>query len=277
LLLAALLSGCMTVSLSEESVFRPQKASALTVERLGPLASVYTLEPQTTTAPDGVRLQGVLLRRSGADRTVLYYGPNLGAVERTAPRIAGALAPLNVNVALFDYRGYGASGAGEVTTPNLMADAEAVFDHLTRLPGVRADTIVVHGLSLGSFMAGHVAARRPTAGVVLEGSATTAEAFARAQIPLAARPFVRLKISEGLSGQGNLQHMDDLEEPLLVLVGGKDTVTRPIFSRRLFEASTLPDDQKRLVVVDGATHENTIAQAASVAAYRDFLALTRRP
>lgn len=176
---------------------------------------------------------------------------------------------------MFDYRGYGASGTGELTVPRLMADAEAVFDHVAALPGMRPETTVVHGLSMGSFMAGHVAARRPTAGVVLEGSATSAEEFARAQVPFLARPFVRLEISEGLRGQGNLQYMEDLDEPLLVLVGEKDTVTRPLFSRRLYDAATLPTSRKRLVVVEGAMHTDTMQKPAAVAAYRELLALTR--
>lgn len=275
LLAAMAVAGCQTVRLTDEGIFRPQAGAALTAEGLGSTGADYRLEPQTLMTTDGVRLQGVLLRRPGAERTVLYFGPNLSTVERTAPGMAAALAPLNVNLVMFDYRGYGASETGELTVPRLMTDAEEVFDHVTRLPGLRPDATVVHGLSLGSFMAGHVAARRPTAGLVLEGSATSAEEFASAQIPWFARPVVRLEISPGLQGQGNLQYMDDINEPLLVLVGQRDTVTRPVFSRRLFEASTLPASRKRLAVIAGATHSDTMQQPEAIAAYGEFLDLTR--
>jgi len=272
---AMTLAGCQTVRLTDEGIFRPQPGAALTVERLGSAGAGYRLEPLTVTTTDGVRLEGVLLRRPGAERTVLYFGPNLSTVEQTVPVIAAALAPLNVNLVMFDYRGYGASDAGTITVPRLMTDAEEVFDNVTALPGIRPESTVVHGLSLGSFMAGHVAALRPTAGVVLEGSATSAEEFASAQIPWFAKPVIRLEISPGLQGQGNLQYMDDLEEPLLVLVGARDSVTRPIFSRRLFEASTLPASRKRLVVVPGATHSNTMRHPEAITAYGAFLDLTR--
>jgi len=272
---AIVVAGCQTVTLSDDGIFRPQPGAALTAEQLGPTGADYQLEPQTLTTSDGVRLEGVLLRRAGAERTVLYFGPNMSTVERSVPQIASALAPLNVNVVMFDYRGYGASAPGTITVPRLMTDAEEVFDRVTGLPGIRPETTVVHGLSLGSFMAGHVAARRRTAGLVLEGSATSAEEFASAQIPWFAKPVIRLHISPGLQGQGNLQYMDDLDEPLLVIVGERDTVTRPVFSKRLFEASTLPPSRKRLSIVPRATHADTMTHAEAVAAYRDFLDLTR--
>lgn len=271
---ALAVAGCQTVRLSDEGIFRPQPGVALSNQMLGPSRMDYSLEPQSLTTTDGVRLEGVLLRRQGAERTVLYFGPNLSTVERTAPLMALALAPLNVNLVMFDYRGYGASGAGTITVPRLMTDAEEVFDRVTSLPGIQPESTVVHGLSLGSFMAGHVAARRPTAGLVLEGSATSAEEFAAAQIPWFAKPVIRLEISPGLQGQGNLQYMDDIDEPMLVLVGEKDTVTRPVFSRRLFEASTLPTSQRRLAVIPGATHNDTMQQPATIRAYGEFLGLT---
>lgn len=268
-------AGCQTVRLSDEGIFRPQPGAALTAELLGPTGTDYRLEPLTLTTTDGVRLQGVLLRRPGAERTVLYFGPNLSTVERTAPVMAAALTPLNVNLVMFDYRGYGASAGGTITVPRLMTDAEEVFDHVTRLPGVQPGSTVVHGLSLGSFMAGRVAARRPSAGLVLEGSATSAEEFASAQIPWYAKPVIRLEISPGLQGQGNLQYMDDIDEPLLVLVGERDTVTRPAFSRRLFEASTLPASRKRFALIAGATHNDTMQKPEAIRAYGEFLDLTR--
>lgn len=270
---AMVVAGCQTVALTDEGIFRPQPGVALTADQLGSAGADYQLQPLTLTTTDGVRLEGVLLRRPGAQRTVLYFGPNLSTVERAAPRMAAAFSSLNVDFAMFDYRGYGASAAGTITVPRLMADAEEIFDHVTSLPGRAPGSTAVHGLSLGSFMAGHVAARRQTAGLVLEGSATTAEEFASAQIPWFAKPVVRLQISPGLQGQGNLQYMDDLDEPLLVLVGERDTVTRPVFSRRLFEASNLPMSRKQLVVVPGATHDNAMQHPDALTAYEALLRL----
>jgi len=274
-LLAVSASGCVTVSLSEEGIYHPQKGAALTAQALAAEVRGYTLEPQTITAPDGTRLAGALLRRPGADRTVLYFGGNMFAVGSDGATVARRLAPLGVNLMLVDLRGYGASGSGPLTQAAILSDGLAVFDHLAAQPHIEPNQIVVHGMSLGSFLAGHVAAHRRTAGVVLEASATTAEAFVGSAVPWLARPFVRVDIAQGLRGQGNLQHMSRLDEPLLVVVGEKDTLTPPRFSRELFAAATLPRERKRLVVVKDAAHDQAIFKAQTITAYREFLGLTR--
>ena len=275
LLAAASVSAC-TVRLSERDIYLPQKGAGAPPSRLAVGGAEYRVQPQTITSGDGTRLAGALLTREGAERTVLYFGGNLFTMQEHAASIARDLAPLNVNIMVVDHRGYGRSEAGPLTADAIMQDALAAFDHLARLPGQDPAGVVVHGHSLGSFMAGHVAAHRPTAGVVLESSATTAEAYARSQVPFFARPFVRLEISEGLRRQGNLQQMDRLDEPLLILVGAKDDATPARFSRELYAASTLPPERKRLAVVEGAGHNDVLQHPAGVAAYRAFLALTGR-
>lgn len=272
---AASVSACVTVSLSEQDVYLPQKGAGAPPPRLAVGGVEYQVEPHTIVSADGTRLAGALLRRPGADRTVLYFGGNLFTMQEDAAGVAAVLAPLNVDLMVMDYRGYGASGTGPLTTDAIMGDALAAFDHLARLPGMEPSKIVVHGHSLGSFMAGHVAAHRATAGVVLESSATTAEAYARSQVPFLARPFVRLDISESLRRQGNLQQMNRLDEPLLVLVGEKDEATPARFSRELFQASTLPPGRKRLAVVEDAGHNDVLHHPAGMRAYREFMALTR--
>lgn len=273
LLLLAALPGC-TRSLSEAQMFQPRPGPALTAELVAANAPEYTFEPLTLTAPDGTRLAGGLLRRADADRTVIYYGGNIATAARTGLWTATRLAPLGVNVVLVDYRGYGGSGTGPVSAETLLDDGLLVFDHVAGLPGLEPSRIVVHGHSMGSLVAGHVAANRAAAGVVLESSATTTEDFVRTQIPWYGRPFVRVNIAPGLRRQGNLQQMERIEEPLLLLVGSRDRDTPPRFSQALHAASSLPSSCKQLVVVEGATHSDVLEQPAAISAYRAFLQLT---
>ena len=275
LLASVALSGCIRVSLSETDVYLPQPGASAPPAKLAVGGVEYAVEPQTIISADGTRLAGALLRRPGAVRTVLYFGGNLFTMQANAAEVAQVLAPLGVNIMVLDYRGYGASGSGPLKMDPILGDALAAFDHLASRPGMDPSRIVVHGHSLGSFMAGHVAANRPTAGVVLESSATTAEAYARHQVPFLARPFVRLDIAESLRRQGNLQQMPRIDEPLLLLVGSADRPMPPRFSRELFQASTLPPERKRLLVVPGAGHNDVLHHASAIAAYREFLTLPR--
>lgn len=272
ILVGALGSSCTSLSVSERDVYKPQPGAELTAFALSPQSRRdYTLEPQTILAADGTRLTGTLLRRSGAERTILYFGGNLFTVSGRGPGLAERLAPLNANILFVDFRGYGASVPGPINSDALLDDGLAVFDHLTKLPGIRPDRIYVHGHSLGSFFAAHVAANRSTAGVILESPATNAQAVVRGQVPLWARGVIRVDLSESLKGQDNLVTVKFIDEKLLILVGAQDKLTPPRFSRELLKTSTLPASRKQLVIFKDADHTNVLAQATSIEAYRGFL------
>jgi fermentation-respiration switch protein FrsA (DUF1100 family) len=267
---AAALAGC-TARIAEDSLLHPIPGGAIDAVALRQAAPAYEASEQWIVAPDGVRLAGVLLRQPGARATILYFGGNGYTIGRFGAATAAVFAPLGVDLLIVDHRGYGRSEG----TPGLATfegDGLAAFDHLTARVGVPASRIVVHGQSLGSFIAGHVAAARPAAGVVLESSATTTEEWANANLRGAARMFVRLDIAEALRGRGNLANMPRIEEPLLILAGERDRTTPPRLSRALYDASPLAPGRKTLFVAPGAAHSDVMLSPETVAAYRTFLA-----
>lgn len=266
----ALLGGC-TFTVDEARLLHPTPGGPLSAEALEGAAGVYDMSDQWIVAPDGVRLSALLLRQPGARGTVLYFGGNGFTIEHHGAYIAAAFARLGVDLMIVDHRGYGRSG-GTPTQANLEADGVAAFDHLSARLGVRPSRIVVHGQSLGSFIAGHVAVRRPTAGVVLESSATTTEDWVDANVRGIARVFIRTRIDPALQGRGNLSNMAAIEEPLLLLVGSQDRTTPPRLSEALYTASPLPAGRKALFVAPGANHNDVLAHDQALAAYRTFLA-----
>ena len=269
LLSLLLLAGC-AVQISERTFLHPIPGGALSAEELEGAAGVYDMSDQWITAPDGVRLSAVLLRQPGARTTILYFGGNGFTIERHGAFIAGLFAPLGVDVMIVDHRGYGRSG-GVPTEAKLEADGIVAFDYLTRTLGVDPARVVVHGQSLGSFIAGRVAAERPTGGVVLESSATTTEEWVAANLRGARRMIVRAEIDPTLRGRGNLANMARIEEPLLILVGAADRTTPPSLSEALYAASPLLAGRKTLAIVPGADHNDVLLHPEASAAYRAFL------
>ena len=261
-----LLCAC-TAEISEDYLMRPVAGGTLGEAELTKAAPVYSLTRHSISAPDGARLHAVLLRQPGARATVLYFGGNGYVMSPFGAWTASVFAPLKVDLMLVDHRGYGLS-EGRPTAEAMAADGLAVFDYLS---GLKTAPIVLHGQSLGSFTAGHVAAHRSAAGAVLESSATTTEDWVKAGTPGAAKPFVKVKIAENLRGRGNLANMAKIEEPLLLLVGAKDDMTPPKLSQALHDASPLPPTRKTLAVVPGAGHNNVMTRPQAIAAYRAFL------
>jgi uncharacterized protein len=267
--LSFLLAGC-TAEIRESDFIRPLAGGPLTPQAVAAAAPVYALAEHRIVRPDGGRLYAVHLRQPGARTTILYFGGNGYTIGRYGAWSAGVFAPLGVDLMIVDHRGYGLS-EGRTGIAAMEGDALAAFDYLRGLAG-SGHRIVLHGHSLGSFIAGHVGAHRPAAGIVLESSATTTEQWVAASTPGVARPFIRkVDIARDLRGRGNLANMPRIEEPLLLLVGAKDRTTPPRLSHGLYAASPLPEARKTLRTIAGAGHGDVMTRAETIRAYRAFM------
>ena len=267
LALMALGAGC-TAQIDERTFLHPIAGGGIEPAALARAAPAYAMTEHWIPSADGSRLSAALFRQPGATTTVLYFGGNGFTIGRFGAATAALFAPLGVDLMIVDHRGYGRS-EGRPTQANLEADGVAAFDYLA---GLGARRIVVHGQSLGSFIAGHVAAERPAAGVVLESSATTTEDWVDASHRGLARALVRVEIDDALRGRGNLANMARIEEPLLVLVGRDDRTTPARLSEALYAASPLSADRKTLRIIPGANHNDVLLQPATIRFYADWLA-----
>ena len=131
-----------------------------------------------------------------------------------------------VNVFMFDCRGYGRS-EGAPSVEKLKRDALDVLDYVRTNLGVAPDRLVIHGHSIGTFMALYAAQERTAAGVVLENPLTTTEEWADHLIPWYLRLFLSLEPAEALQSEDNRARVKGLEAPLLVAGGADDVVTDP--------------------------------------------------
>jgi hypothetical protein len=263
---------CRTVVVHEGAIVTPVADRPLSAESVAANLPGYGFEEHRIAAEDGTSLYAVFLRRPEARLVVLFFGGNQYRISEYGLATATVLAPLGASLMLVDFRGYGRSEG----TPNLallLSDALVVYDSLTTLPGVEPRRVVVHGHSLGSFLAGHVAAHRPTGGVVLQSSVTTAEEWVSSLPPWWMRPFVRMRPAESLRGRGNLEAVRRLDEPLLVMVGSEDRVTRPGFSRELYEAAAVSPGRKRLAILNRAGHNDLERHPDFRKVYGSFLAM----
>lgn len=271
-LAALLLAGC-TLHYRESYLVSPQPTPAPELEALRADFPGHGFEEQRIGVP-GASLYALAMTRPDARATVLYFGGNGFRIGRWIRHSAPAWGELPVDVVFVDHRGYGAS-TGEPGIGALMDDAVAVYDHVAAWSAGRGRPVIVHGQSLGSFMAGRVAAERRLDGLVLESSATTTEEwveYQRSRLPWWQRLWIRrVSVPGSLAGQGNLAVAPRLDEPVLFLVGEDDSATPPDFSRRLHEATALPEACKRLVVVPGRGHNDATRSPAFVEAMADFI------
>ncbi len=270
----AALAGCV-MRYKEEYLVRPMPAPAPSLEALKDGFPVFTFSEARIPVADGAELYSLRLLRPDAKATVLYFGGNGYRIGANARFSAAVYADLPVNLVLVDHRGYGAS-TGAPRMEALMDDALAVYDDLRADKALAGVPLIVHGQSMGSFMAGHVAAQRRLDGVVLESSATTTEAWVAYQRSL--RPFWqrllvrKVEVDGPLAGRGNLPVARGLDEPVLYVVGAEDRTTPPAFSREMYEATPLPVDRRQLLVVPERGHNDATRSDAFRQAMSAFVA-----
>ncbi len=123
------------------------------------------------TMRDGVRVEGWWLPAARRDReapaVIVFHGN--GELIDDSRDFAEVWTRLGVHVLLAEYRGYGRS-EGAPRIQSCIEDALEWYDRVAAEPGVRRDGILTHGFSLGGVFAAELAARRPVAGLILEGT-----------------------------------------------------------------------------------------------------------
>lgn len=263
-----------TVVLSDRSLLAPRADTPAEAAALDSTIRAAGARGFTVPAADGAQLFGVVLRHPRPAATVLYFGGNNFRISQMGRYAATLLLPLGVNVVMVDHRGYGRSTGTLATVAQLEADALQVYDQVRAMPELAGVPLIVHGQSLGSFVAGHVATQRPVAGLVLEASATTAQDWVEASMRgRSVPPGTRVRVSESLARSGNLERVRRIRLPLMVLVGANDPVTPPALSERLFAESATPAALKRLHVIAGAGHNDVPVRPAFRTAYAEFLGI----
>jgi len=255
------LTGCASIRVTEAHFLKPDAPGTIQPERY----TAAGITELSVMRPDGATLNGVLLEQPNARTTILYYGGNMFHLDQHLRALLPVLAACGTNVAVFDYRGYGRS-SGKPTVAHMQDDALAMFDAVhARFPG----RVIVHGQSLGSFMAAHVAGSRPVRATVLETTATSAAELVEAQVPWYAAPFLTVEMDPALRQVDNRTAATRFQAATLVIAAGQDKMTPPKLGKRVFEAIARQD--KQLMMLEDAGHNDALHSQGAQAAYCGFV------
>ncbi len=213
--------------------------------------SAPTCEDVFVDSTGGARVHVALAKASGmhADVTMLYFHGQSNDVTSSWPRVA-LLAPLGVNIAAVDPRGYGLS-TGTPSEPGIHDDLMAVWDALGKRPDLDVTKFVIYGRSLGAAFATDLAAVRPPAALVTES--------AFASIADMVRDGAYVDLPPGFvadSRWDNLAKIAHVPAPYLAFHGLADDYVRYQDSQGLTaaHAAAFPAVTTTLVLVPGANH-----------------------
>lgn len=242
--------------------FRPERGFFVTPDQLG-LAYVDVV----FRARDGTGLHGWFVPLGTRDCpgrdpvTILFMHGVAGNISHRVENAAALHAKLQVNVFLFDYRGYGRSG-GEPTEKGTYLDAEAAFETVCRRPEVDPERIILFGHSLGGAVAIELAVRlgRRVHGLIVESSFASGREVTRFLIPVMRPRMLGNAIPDFYDSQAKVGRV---RAPLLVTHGEEDSLLPLAMGEALYQAAREP---KFFFPVPGADHRD-VYQAGGPAYY----------
>ena len=245
----------MLRSLEKNFIYFPTREYHFLPRDLGLHAEELTLD-----ARGGARLRGWWIH-GGGRRVLLFFHGNAGNISHRLDRARLLVDSLGVDVALVDYRGYGAS-TGRPDEEGLYADGEAILEAATER-GLEPSRIVLFGESLGCAVAVETALHHPCAGIILEAPFLSVPRMAKAIYPFLPAFLLHTRFD-------NETKVRALRVPKLIIAAEKDDVVPASQTRRLFDAAAPP---KQMHVIPGATHNDTyvVGGQAYLEVLRKFL------
>lgn len=222
---------------------------------------------QTTTRDQQAVLHGLYLDHPESEQVILFIPGNGMKISTGGIQVLQYLKTLKTDIAIFDARGLGASN-GQATVQRLTEDASSQLLFIQQQ--FSPSSIVLHGYSLGGFIAAQVAAQHNVDALVLQGTATDANEWIATRIPWYSKPFVRVSIDPAITSADNRKIVaEQYHNPLLIIAAKKDEQVSPELSRALFDASQSP--QKDYLLIQDAGHTSMFRQPAFSEGYQQFL------
>ena len=211
-----------------------------------PSSSLVSKEDVRFISDDGVGLHGWYFSSKESNATLLWFHGNAGNITHRLENIE-ILKPLNLDIFIFDYRGYGRS-EGEPDEEGIYLDSQAAYNWLVKIKKKKPKEIILYGRSLGGICAIEVASKNPAAGIILESVFPSAGKMARKIFPI-------LPLGWAIKSRFDaIGKVPGLKLPKLFIHGTQDEIVPYGLGRELFSAAAEP---KIFYDVDGAGHNDT--------------------
>lgn len=214
-------------------------------------------EMQLNTA-DGETLVAWYALPARGKPTIFYLHGNAGALAHRAGRVR-LFRSHGYGLFLLAYRGFSGS-TGAPSEAHIVDDAVMAYDKVAAFTSPDS-RMVIYGESLGTGVAVQLAAQRHAAGVILESPFSSAVDVGAYRYPYLPVHWLLKDRFESIS------HIDKVKTPLLVLLGGRDSIVPTHLGRKLFAAATAP---KQAFFIPEANHY-TLYELGAFDMVRGFL------
>jgi len=197
-------------------------------------------------ATDATQLTGWLLPGQTGAPVVLFCMGNAGNISHRLETLR-LLHDLGVAVFIFNYRGYGTS-EGKASEIGTYHDIAGAMKFLSKR-GWAAEQTILFGRSLGAAISLESSLRTPPAGLIMESAFTSIKAMGRHHYPLLNTLLGWLIEAK----YNNLEKIEALQAPLLLIHGRNDNICPPRMAEELYARAP---QAKQLLWIPGAGHND---------------------
>lgn len=210
---------------------------------------------------DGLNLNAWFIPHPSAKKTILFFHGNAGNISHRRESIE-IFHKLNLNVLIFDYRGYGKS-EGKPSEQGTYRDAWALWRYLVKTRGIEPRNIILFGRSLGGSVATKLATEVKPAGLIVESTFSSARDMADVVMPLLSRVAVlRFKYD-------TVNYISKVDCPVLVVHSKQDDIIPYRLGLKVFEAAKEP--KTHLPIRGGHNDGFYVSGSSYVGGLRNFL------
>jgi alpha/beta superfamily hydrolase len=262
------LQGCAVIIKESNIILHDDKLVALTqlqLEEINGFQPGIKAQALSLKRSDGTRASGLWIKQSGATNVVIYFSGNSMRINQVYDKLLPELLSLGTDLIWLDHRGVGGS-EGKANLKNLLQDGLHTYNYVAANSN---QEIIIHGLSLGSFIAGHIAVNRPVAALILEGSVTNAKDWVDQNMPWYSKPFISVTMDDNIAKAGNESVVKTYSGPLFILVGENDKTTPAALNQRLYDLSI--SKNKQIYIAKDRRHGNAITSPEAKSQLSKFI------
>lgn len=201
---------------------------------LSPAAIGLTYENVILKPESKVEIHGWWIPAEESRGTILFCHGNGGNISHRLESIR-IFHQMELDVFIFDYRGYGKS-TGSPSEKGTYQDAAAAYNYLQKIRMIKPEKIIIFGRSLGGAIAIDLAAKKEAAALICESSFTSAADMGKIIFPfLPVRLFIFDKYD-------SISKVGIISTPKLFIHSREDNVVPFRQGEMLYQRASPPKD-----------------------------------
>ncbi|MBL7198047.1 MAG: alpha/beta hydrolase [Candidatus Omnitrophica bacterium] len=212
-----------------KGIYYPTKGIEFTPTHIG-----LKYEDVFFNTDDGLKLNGWFIPAENPRATLLFCHGNAGNISHRI-EIIEIFNKLELNVFIFDYRGYGRS-QGSPSEEGLYRDAQAAYKYLLNRENIKKGAIVIYGKSIGANVAIDLASKVKPACLISESGFSSAYDMAKKLFPyLPIKWIITIKYDA-------LTKIKNIPIPKLIIHSQDDEIIPFRLGKKLFDAAVQPKE-----------------------------------